>query len=49
MTRLEGRVAFEELVKRIQLPSFSEGNTFEYEPSFVLRGLTGLDLDIEKC
>ncbi|MGK0476992.1 MAG: cytochrome P450 [Ilumatobacter sp.] len=49
LTRLEGRVAFEELVKRIQLPSFSEGNTFEYEPSFVLRGLTGLDLDIEKC
>jgi cytochrome P450 len=48
LSRLEGRVAFEELVKRIKLPAFSEGNTFEYEPSYVLRGLAQLDLDIEK-
>ena len=43
-----GKVAFEELVKRIKLPTFSEGNTFEYQSSFVLRGLAGLELDIEK-
>lgn len=48
LSRLEGKVAFEELVKRIKLPAFSEGNTFEYEPSFILRGLAQLDLDIEK-
>jgi cytochrome P450 len=48
LSRLEGKVAFEELVKRIELPSFSEGNTFQYEPSFVLRGLAQLDLDIRK-
>jgi len=48
LSRLEGRVAFEELVKAMKLPAFSEGNTFEYEPSFVLRGLAQLDLDIEK-
>lgn len=48
LSRLEGRVAFEELAKRIELPSFSEGNTFEYEPSFILRGLAQLDLDVTK-
>jgi len=48
LSRLEGKVAFEELAKRIKLPSFSEGNTFEYEPSFILRGLAQLDLDVEK-
>ncbi len=48
LSRLEGRVAFEELVRRIKRPTFSEGNTFEYEPSFVLRGLAALDLEVEK-
>lgn len=48
LSRLEGKVALEELAKRIELPSFSEGNTFEYEPSFILRGLAQLDLDIQK-
>lgn len=48
LSRLEGKVALEELTKRIKLPSFSEGNTFEYEPSFILRGLAQLDLDVEK-
>lgn len=48
LSRLEGKVAFEELAKHIELPAFSEGNTFEYEPSFILRGLAQLDLDIKK-
>ena len=48
LSRLEGRVAFEELVRRIKRPAFSTGNTFEYEPSFILRGLAALDLEVEK-
>ena len=48
LSRLEGKIAFEELVKRIKLPSFTENNTFEYEPSFVLRGLAALELKVEK-
>ncbi len=48
LSRLEGKVAFEELAKRIKRPEFSEGNTFEYEPSFILRGLAELKLDVEK-
>ena len=48
LSRLEGKVAFEELVKRVKLPVFSESNTFEYESSYVLRGLAGLELEVEK-
>jgi cytochrome P450 len=48
LSRLEGKVAFEELGKRIRLPSFNTNTTFEYEPSYVLRGLASLHLDIEK-
>jgi cytochrome P450 len=48
LSRLEGKVAFEELGKRIRLPSFNAKTTFEYEPSYVLRGLASLHLDIEK-
>jgi cytochrome P450 len=48
LTRLEGKVAFEELPRRLRVPTFSADNSFQYEPSFVLRGLAGLRLDIEK-
>ena len=48
LARLEGKVAFEELGKRVKLPRFSANNTFEYEPSYILRGLTALHLDVEK-
>ena len=48
LSRLEGKVAFEELVRRLKLPTFTEGNTFEYESSYVLRGLASLEIDIEK-
>ena len=37
-----------ELTQRIKMPSFSDSNTFEYEPSFILRGLAQLDLEVEK-
>lgn len=48
LSRLEGTVAFDELAKRLHLPAFAPGNNFEYEPSYILRGLTQLDLEIEK-
>ena len=48
LSRLEGKVAFEELTRYLECPAFSPSNTFEYEPSFVLRGLAKLDLDIKK-
>ena len=46
LSRLEGRVALEELSRRIASFGLSEENTFEYFPSFMLRGLTSLHLDI---
>jgi cytochrome P450 len=48
LSRLEGKVAFEELTKRIERPAFTASNTFEYEPSFILRGLAQLELDVKK-
>ena len=48
LSRLEGKVAFEELVKRIKRPAFNENNSFAYEPSFILRGLAELNLNVEK-
>ncbi len=48
LSRLEGKVAFEELAKRIELPRFAPENVFEYEPSYILRGLAQLDLLVTK-
>tara|TARA_B100000686_G_scaffold321662_1_gene374591 strand:- start:3887 stop:5155 length:1269 start_codon:yes stop_codon:yes gene_type:complete len=45
LSRLETRVALEELSRRISSISLSETNNFEYHPSFMLRGLTKLDLE----
>jgi cytochrome P450 len=47
LTRLEGRVALEELSARLGSLALSETNDFSYSPSYLLRGLTRLDLDIE--
>lgn len=44
LSRLEGRVALEELAKRIDSITLDEDNTYEYFPSFLLRGLTRLDI-----
>ena len=44
LSRLEGKVALEELSRRLQSFELDPGNTFEYHPSFMLRGLKRLDL-----
>jgi cytochrome P450 len=46
LSRLEGRVALEELTKRLDSFSLPSTNTFAYHPSFMLRGLMSLDLDL---
>jgi cytochrome P450 len=49
LARLEARVCFEQLAERVEHWDFAPGNTFEYEPSYILRGLKNLDLDIRKA
>ena len=46
LSRLEGRVALEELTRRLESFSLPPSNDFAYHPSFMLRGLVKLDLDI---
>ena len=46
LSRLEGKVAAEELAKRIGAASLSDSNDFGYHPSFMLRGLKKLDVTI---
>jgi cytochrome P450 len=45
LSRLEGRVALQEIIKRIASFSLSDTNDFAYHPSFMLRGLMKLDVD----
>jgi cytochrome P450 len=44
LSRLEGKVALEELARRLDSFTLAESNSFEYFPSFLLRGLTRLDV-----
>ena len=44
LSRLEGRVALEELARRVDSFTLDESNAYEYYPSFLLRGLTRLDV-----
>ena len=46
LARLELRVALEELIKNIDSFVLADTNKFEYLPSFMLRGLKSLDLEI---
>ena len=46
LSRLEGRVALAELAARIESFSLAETNDYEVFPSFMLRGLKRLELDI---
>jgi cytochrome P450 len=45
LSRLEGKVAAEELSKRLDSISLTSSNKFEYFPSFMLRGLTDLEIE----
>jgi cytochrome P450 len=49
LSRLEGKVALEELSRRLVTISLSDSNSFEYYPSFMLRGLTRLDLEFTRA
>jgi cytochrome P450 len=49
LARLESVVAFEEIVKRVESFEFAPGFVIEYEPSFILRGLAGLDVIAKKA
>ena len=44
LSRLEGQVALQELTRRIQSFTLAESNDYRYFPSFMLRGLTKLDI-----
>ena len=44
LSRLEGTVALEELTRRLSSFELDAANTFEYHPSFMLRGLKRLDV-----
>lgn len=46
LSRLEVRVALEELSRRFETISLAETNTYTYHPSFLLRGLISLDLAV---
>lgn len=46
LSRLEGRVALTELVRRIESLTLADTNDFEVFPSFLLRGIKRLELDI---
>ena len=49
LARLEATVALAVLAQRISTWAFAEGNTFEYDPSFLLRGLRRLDVDVVRA
>ena len=46
LSRLEGRIALQELSRRIKSFTLADTNDFSYFPSFMLRGLQRLDVDI---
>jgi cytochrome P450 len=44
LARLEARVALQVLAERVDRWALADDNTYEYEPSFILRGLKALHL-----
>ena len=47
LSRLEGKVALEEFARRVDRFELDDSNDFEYFPSFLLRGLKRLDVDVD--
>jgi cytochrome P450 len=48
LARLELKVLFEEIARRIESFALPAGYALAYEPSYILRGLAGLELDVVK-
>jgi cytochrome P450 len=48
LARLETKIALLEIAKRVGTMRIADGAMLTYEPSFILRGLAGLDLQIER-
>ena len=48
LARLELRVLFEEIAERVESFALPAGFPLVYEPSYILRGLAGLELEIAK-
>ena len=46
LSRLEGTIALERLTARVAAVALADTNTYEYQPSFALRGLKRLDLHV---
>jgi cytochrome P450 len=46
LSRLEGKIAAEELGRRLGTIALDSSNTFDYHPSFMLRGLKRLDVHV---
>jgi len=46
LSRLEGRVALQELVRRVATIRLTDDNEYRYFPSFMLRGLTSLHVEL---
>jgi cytochrome P450 len=49
LARLELRVVFEQLARRVRSMRFAPGATLTYEPSFILRGLAALQIEVERA
>jgi len=47
LSRLEGKVAAEELARGLASFRLCDSNEFRYLPSFMLRGLISLDIEVE--
>lgn len=48
LARLELKVVFEQIAARVEQLAFAPGTELRYQPSFILRGLESLELDIAK-
>jgi cytochrome P450 len=48
LARLEIRVFVEQLARRVESMALAPGATLEYEPSFILRGLKSLEIEMVK-
>jgi len=49
LARLEMKVALEQLSQRLSEVRLADNNSFEYEPSYILRGLSALDIEVTRA